>query len=150
MNKLTLIFGFAALLFFAACDCRRVDCFGNGILSFDLISKTDSTTNLIGSGQFLSNQLKLDLLLKNSGLPSPQTRIVEAGKFTNIQVDADINLNGIIIQLAGFEPDTLFISASEVTVEGRCCGGTFILFNSVMHNGIERSDGRNAILSLYK
>ena len=150
MNRLALFLTLAVSAFLAGCDCQRMECIGNGTLNFDLISKADGTTNLLGSGQFSVSQLKLDLLLKTPGIAPPPTTTLAAGGFSIIQVVANANLSGVIIQLAGFEPDTVFTSASALTVKSRCCGGTFEVFNSVVHKGVELSDGSGARIRLFK
>lgn len=128
---------FMLLWFVSACEpCRYVDCApAYNTKSVRFASKADST-DLILSGQYPLEAIRVVPLLKNAGDPSPSfsknSSTLPGRPDYSILIDFNSNTRGYAFQVGQLPPDTLLCLT---TIEKSKCCGSLVTLDGLVLNG---------------
>ena len=149
MKKLILIaFTISGLIAASSCSkCFTEDCAGNDIKLIKFASSADST-DLILTGKYLLDSLKITPLLAAQGGPIPNYEITFSNPYL-VAIEAGANTAGYVFQLDSLPPDTL-LTIIGFDNSSKCCDGVHT-FEQVILNGDTLPNTRDDVsISIFK
>lgn len=135
----TLLLSLLAILLISAVSCGKCfvsDCEKDDVRFVYYFSATDST-DLIASGKYLLDSLKVTTLKLNPNGTAPSYEVSFTEKYIAIQ--ATPNAAGYVLQLDTLPPDTLLVDVA-LTKDSDCCDGVNV-FEGFQLNGTAVPNG---------
>ncbi len=146
-NKYFLLLTAAYLFAMTACNPLKCDeCPDADYKAIIFYSKTDST-DIINSGQYFLDSLRITSILIDASLPGPTIQINTDYQYAFIS--ASKNTAGYIIQLDSLPPDTLLVTTQQSDGDG-CCPSITEFDKLVLNGDAIFNDYTVQAIKLYK